>query len=418
MAFALSTISKLFTEDVLNKVVQNALQSTGKSDLHIASYQVEPGADKGTGYMGIVYRIRVTLSDGSELTLIGKGMPQNMVRRKTFRSEPFFRKEVMFFNHLAPMLRQLELKQRGEGAKDTFLPISECYYAMSDGENDFLVFQDLKSLGYEMADRISGPTEAQRNSLLHTLAKFHALSFALQTLQPETFSEAVAPIYEPWFAREFSSFYAGYLYKLFGLWHRAVHDQLKGTHYLSRFERLGANQKVFFDNLCDSLRLLQPAVINHGDAWSTNFMFKGHQVMMIDFQLVRYCSAMTDLSMFIFNCTTEEQRAAAGGTEAILKEYYQVLCGAVAQLGLPECPLSWQQLMEQWCVNGLLGFGGCLELVPLSLVESEDVQDLDRVEGNEPIPLDELTQFSELTKPEHKKRLVDLIRLAVDYNMF
>ncbi|XP_059486948.1 uncharacterized protein LOC132203299 [Neocloeon triangulifer] len=421
MALSLKTISQSFTEEILQVAVDKALSLKGRTGLGIKSHYVEPGAEKGDGYMGIIYRIRVQLSDESELTLIAKGLPPNMVRRKTFRCESFFAKEVLFFNKLAPMLREFEIKRRGaeKVASDPLMPISGCYFAMSDGLNDFLVFEDLKALGYNMTDRISGPTEAQRTSLLNTLARFHALSYALQTLEPEKFSNAANLIGEPWFAPEFAKTYEGYMYKMYKLWHNTVKDELEGTEYLRKLEAFGKNAQVLFANLCKSVKLLNPSVINHGDTWSTNFLFdKSDKVMMIDFQLVRYCSPMSDLSIFIFSCTTEEQREAAGGMDALLRNYYNILCNAVHELGVSKCPLTWEQLQDQWRVNGLLGFSCALELVPLSLVESEDVQDLDRMEGNEPVDLVTLTQFKDITDPQGKKRLSDLTKLAVDYGMF
>jgi hypothetical protein len=121
--------------------------------------------------------------------------------------------------------------------------------------------------------------------------------------------------------------------------------------------------------------------------------------------------------MFIFSCTTEEQRQAAGGTDAILKDYHMKLGQALEELGVRENPLTWETLIKHWRVNGMVGLACALELVPLSLVEGEDVQDLDRVEGDQPVDLALLTQFKDITDSEGKKRLVDLVKLAVQYQI-
>jgi len=184
-----------------------------------------------------------------------------------------------------------------------------------------------------------------------------------------------------------------------------------------RFEAFGPNPATLFEKIIGGLQVVEPSVLAHGDAWSTNFLFKGAQVMLIDFQIVRYCSAMSDFSMYVFSCTTEEQRQSAGGMDAILKNYYQALSEAVEELGVAENPLTWEKMMDQWRINGLNGLACAMELVPLSLVESEDVQDLDRMSGDEPIDLALLTQFKDITDSQGKKRLVDLTKLAVDYNI-
>ncbi|XP_065333498.1 uncharacterized protein LOC135935245 [Cloeon dipterum] len=421
MSLTLGSVSKLFTIEVLEDAVRRALEADGRpAGLKVVGHSVELGADKGTGYLGVVYRIRVQLSDGSELSLIAKGMPENVVRRKTFRCDYYFEKEVFFFTKVAPLFREFELKQRGveKVAVDTYMPIARCYHAVSDGENDFLVFQDLKTLGYEMTDRVSGPTVAQRQGLLHTLARFHALSYGLLRLEPEKLASTAEAFPEPWFSQPLAPFYEAYMFKLYNIWKRALQDELQGTDYWRKFLEFGPDAKKLFENMCDAMRHVGPAVINHGDAWSTNFLFgRQDEIMMIDFQIMRHASPMTDVSLFIFSCTTEEQRADAGGMLAILDDYYQVLCRSVKELGLDECPLSWEQLLEQWRVNGRLGFSSALELVLLSVVETEDVQDLDRIDGNEPVPLVDITQFKDVTDPEGRKRLADLTRLAADFGM-
>jgi thiamine kinase-like enzyme len=411
----LQSVSKSFTEDILLLASRRAVRNDNVS---VSSYKVAFGTEKGDGYMGIVYRISVQLSDGAALSLIAKGLPPNLVRRKTYNCELFFKKEVQFFNSYAPMLRKFEIEQRGQEKvlTDTFMPIAECYYAVSDGENDFLIFQDLRVLNYGMADRISGPNEKQRTAILHTLARYHALSLALQVVQPEKF-EVFKSIYEPWFSMDKADRYAGYMHKMYLLWHRAIKDGLKGTDCLKRFEAIGPDPTTLFEKICASLRVIEPCVATHGDTWSTNFLYKEDKIMMIDFQIVRYSSTMSDVSVYLFSCTTEEQRDAAGGTDAILMDYYKVLSDAVKELKVPKNPLSWDKMMEQWRVNGFNGLACALELVPLSMVETEDVQDLDRMEGSEAMDLALLAQFKDITDVVGKKRLVDLTKLAADYNI-
>lgn len=414
-ALTLSSVSKTFTEDILLLAARRAVR---RDDVGISSYKVAFGTEKGDGYMGIVYRITLQLSDGTALSLIAKGLPPNLVRRKTYNCPAFFKNEVDFFNIYAPILREFEIEQRGQEkvSADTFMPISECYYAFSDGENDFLIFQDLRELSYGMADRISGPTEVQRTAILHTLARYHALSLALEVVRPDKFA-IFKTIPEVWLSMDKAPRYARYMHKMFLLWHKSIKDGLKGTDCLKRFEAFGPDPTTLFEKICGALRVIEPSVVAHGDCWSTNFLFKEAKLMMIDFQIARYCSTMSDVAIYVFSCTTEEQRDAAGGTDAILMDYYKVLSDAVKELKVDKNPLSWDKMMEQWRVNGLNGLACALELVPLSLVETEDVQDLDRIEGSEAMDLELLVQFKDITDPAGIKRMIDLTKLAADYNI-
>ena len=55
---------------------------------------------------------------------------------------------------------------------------SRCFYATAE-PIQILVFEDLKALGYEMADRQNGIDEEHCNLVMNKLGKFHASSMLL-----------------------------------------------------------------------------------------------------------------------------------------------------------------------------------------------------------------------------------------------
>jgi thiamine kinase-like enzyme len=68
---------------------------------------------------------------------------------------------------------------------------------------------------------------------------------------------------------------------------RAVKDGLAGTEALQKFESFGKDPSTLFSKVCDGTSTIEPAIVTHGDAWATNFLFRGEEIMIIDFQVIR-----------------------------------------------------------------------------------------------------------------------------------
>jgi hypothetical protein len=137
----------------------------------------------------------------------------------------------------------------------------------------------------------------------------------------------------------------------------------------------------------------------------------------IDFQIYRNASLMLDLSTVIFACTTDEHRNNIGGVKGILHIYHDEICKIMAALGVAEphiAEISFERLQSMWKELGAFGLGSAIELVPISMQDKDDVADMDNVAGEEASTLEDLTSFKEITAPEQVKRLVDMIKLAVD----
>jgi Ecdysteroid kinase-like family len=178
----LQSVSALLTPQILQDAVQKIYEKKFYSQdiVQIVKTDVALASAKGDGFLGIIYRIRATLANGTELRLIGKGMPANVVRRKTFQCEKWFAREIQFYNVVCPAFMKL-------GAK--FVSVPDCYYALSDGENDFMLLEDLVESGYQMADKGQGLNTIQTISIVKMMARFHALSLSMKVLQPEKYLE-------------------------------------------------------------------------------------------------------------------------------------------------------------------------------------------------------------------------------------
>lgn len=96
----LSKVSKLFTEETLREILRTA---TGEDDVTLSGWSFEEPGPKGDSYMSQIDRVTVFGAVGGEdiaMKLVVKSLPKNIGRRKTFRSDVFFRNEVIFYTEV------------------------------------------------------------------------------------------------------------------------------------------------------------------------------------------------------------------------------------------------------------------------------------------------------------------------------
>lgn len=90
-------ISKLFTEatlvDILSKI-------SGIKSVSVTGWKLDDASAKGDSYLSTVDRITVQgIISGkkTEIKIVVKSLPQNLGRRKTYRSTDFFFNEIKFY---------------------------------------------------------------------------------------------------------------------------------------------------------------------------------------------------------------------------------------------------------------------------------------------------------------------------------
>jgi hypothetical protein len=413
----LNTISLKFTQEILRTVVlEHFKRKRGDSIApEIISYKVNYGSGKGDGYVGIVYKIEVNVDGGITINLIAKGMPGNLARRKTLNCEKFFKNEILFYETIVPAFLQFEKEQLGGNFKCSLLAIPDCYFAISDGMNDFLVLEDLGDSCYSLVERSFGLNTEQTIEVLLLFARFHAFSLAMKHVEPQKFKSLTDLTIETLFHRTDGLWTDRYLAMIVKYFKSAVKSELENTKYLEQFEKF-TKPEIFFPKIFYTVETRDSkSVINHGDIWVTNFMFKDLAAKAIDFQLVRYGSLVLDLSTLIFSCTDLEQRNKLGGIEGILALYQRELNCVVTSLGAPEeAGMSMEELLTAWRQFGAHGFGYSIELVQVSLIEDTDIEDLDRFDDDQTLTLADILSFTEIKTTEGRKRLVNLLKCAVD----
>lgn len=106
----LAVVSKKFTESILKSIL---IEETGEKDAEVTGWDFREAGAVGDSYLSTVDYITIHgNASGKDVStkIVVKSLPQNMGRRKTYRSTDFFYNEVKFYTEVCILiLPQLSL---------------------------------------------------------------------------------------------------------------------------------------------------------------------------------------------------------------------------------------------------------------------------------------------------------------------
>ncbi|XP_018576355.1 uncharacterized protein LOC108914922 [Anoplophora glabripennis] len=413
----LNTISVKFTEEELKECLRNV---SGSDAVVIISIEAGNGSEKkGDSYLSTIYRFTVeAVAEAQEkdknirLHVIAKGIPKNVARRKTFRSLDFFQTEVNFYNNVWPLMKKLKDSKNFDEADEVPMVLS----SFSNGENDYVALKDLSFEGYETVQRDIGIDQDYALLFLKLLANFHALSIAARHLDPE-FEKVARSLKETYFDERFRSWYSGFMEnKLNEVIRNAVRTQLDSV-YLEKINKFFSSDSY---GLVCKLAKGPPSkllAVTQGDVWTPNFLVKlqnGRPVngILIDFQLARYASITGDLIQFLYSCISQE--VLLKEWDNLVDEYHRQLSKRIGELGCDPNLITLGDLKEDIQKNGQLGLAMAMESTVMSSLKEHEVPDLDTIQGDEPVPLEQVWDISPFDDVPRNKRVAFIIKHAVD----
>ncbi|KFB52506.1 hypothetical protein ZHAS_00020752 [Anopheles sinensis] len=311
------------TESLIKRSLENDLQRP----VTIDSFTAGPATSAGDNYLSDVFWIRVLYDGGaSEKRLLAKCMPDVGDRGATLDILDAFRKESSTFFEVLPKFSRLVTPGEQFGAK--------CYYATTDPVRT-IVFEDLKALGFRMCDRTHGGLDyAHLELVMRKIGKFHAASmlYAAQSVDNE---------------RQLRERYSYGFYNpqqkveefpILAVFQKGLEKFLSVATGWPELEaeivrKLQTLRPTFKQRIADSVNPLRSTtrlhVLNHGDLWSNNLMFRydagsvPKEVMFVDYQLSCYGSPGFDLVYSLYNCPQADVRLTR--LDDLLAVYYRSL---------------------------------------------------------------------------------------------
>ncbi|KAF7279881.1 hypothetical protein GWI33_006642 [Rhynchophorus ferrugineus] len=189
-----------------------------------------------------------------------------------------------------------------------------------DNLEEYLIFDDMKSLGYRMQDRKKTMDEAHVRMVIKELAKLHSFSFVLKHLKPEMYKEFSIKLND----------YLKVLLRTSKTDNRIKHlmkRYAKNSEFVKIMETYQNSSSQIFDNDGENWDL----VIIHGDVWCNNLMFKYDDAenpqkptscCFLDWQLTKIGSPAYDLCYFFFYATSKE---ILNNHKEYLALYYEIM---------------------------------------------------------------------------------------------
>lgn len=159
---------------------------------------------------------------------------------------------------------------------------------------------------------------------LRCLGEFHACSFITRSVNPTSFDK-LRRMKEPLFYEQLV--HSGYQANMIDVIMKALASEDK--HYSERYQRFADDLTQHLVEATDGSAAEPYAVVNHGDFWTNNLLFKYDQkgnpydLRFLDLQICRYASPVLDVLYVLFCCCTQETRRKYH--DKLIHEYYDAL---------------------------------------------------------------------------------------------
>ncbi|XP_037031965.1 uncharacterized protein LOC119071237 [Bradysia coprophila] len=348
------------SKDLFEKSLRNGFKD---SSIVINNYEITMGSSAGDNYCSDIYRAKIVYTkngkSNNSIVLIVKAMPFVEARSPALDNLEVFNKEVKMYTDTIPKISDI---------LDGEYMCARCFYAIKEPVQ-LIVFEDLKVLGYQMADRQSGIDEAHCKLVLSKLGRFHAASIVLSEMEKHHMDKYYFGFFKP------NAPVADVMKAVFEKGLISCIDQVKTwpgyENIAKKMDILSENfiQKVA--NLCNN----SPSsikVLNHGDLWVNNFLFKYEEgkpvdVVFVDYQMSFFSSPGLDINYFLSTSPTNEVREKK--VDVLIEVYYNNFSKILKNLSNQQ--YSLEAVKKEIRSREFYGFSSSIGITPIIMMDKE-----------------------------------------------
>lgn len=244
-------------------------------------FSCSPGASEGDGLLGIINRITIKelrhKKSRDELALILKTPPSNEPEDEIFFTELIFEREIFAYTEFLPAIVEFQ-NQKGISLNKGFFSFPKMYGTILDTNKHFygILLEDLQAKSFKLFNS----AETRSTDIDHAiivvkeLAKLHGISFALNDQNPEIFNR-FKKVEEP-LVKELTI--ANTIKFKNVAFDRAI-NCLCPVKNKEAIEKMQILKESYVEQILSCVS--EPTskfVINHGDCWINNAMFRYEQV--------------------------------------------------------------------------------------------------------------------------------------------
>lgn len=207
-----------------------------------------------------------------EIRLIAKIPPKSSYRRQMYNSARHFAREHFIYEYMFPAFekfQRLHLKEQY-----IFKHYPRCVAASSVYEDEYVLLNDLSLQGFQNSDRPTPLHFDKCVAVLKTIAKFHAISFAMKDQQPEKLAKLTSKLNEIMFTAPINNSFENFLKKNVE-YSLTTLDPEKDKVIIKKLLEFRENYANFMVDCCAEK---EDAIVLHGDCWISNMMFRRNHV--------------------------------------------------------------------------------------------------------------------------------------------
>lgn len=378
-------VPEYITSDLVEHALHKGLRC---KNVQVKNVDFSAGSSGGDNYCSDIIRAKVTFSKGAaeknDLSLIIKCIQPSPSTDLLVKMGVFTTEENMF----------LLILPKIENILQTVIS-PRCYFTCVEPMKTFFM-DDLGFLGYKIADRTKKLDLEHSEAVMKHLGQFHAGSMVFAEKFPREAMSVSKPPLLPVNKEDINEIHITMIGKTFETFVSLTAD-------MPKFERISWKLRKFsdnflsivaqnYDNSSDKIK-----VINHGDCWINNIMFKYSDNKPVDIKFVCFCLvlyASTSLTL-IFQIDFQFSYLASPGIDinyffatscqadvlrnhrnTLLKAYYKSFSETLTKCNY--CPIpSWDDIKYEVFRKELYGFMAFSTLSPIMSMDSESSTDND-----------------------------------------
>lgn len=259
--------------DFITSCVEKVAKSEGFIDYTVGT---TAGSKHGDNFLGVMTAITVSgmrSIDGGikadALHLMCKAPPTSHIRKKNWKSKCIFEREIYVYTKLLPAFVRFQ-REKGLNEADSFLSFPKVYACEVNAANNLyvLIMEDLTVKNFKMWPKHEMITLDHELLVLRELAKFHAISFAMQDQQPQQFVE-----FKQLTDVIFDVIINGSLKCHFDKTVERAAMAMEKPKTRKIMEHFSKSYTKSMENLLLGDISTEFAVIRHADPWNNNFLF-------------------------------------------------------------------------------------------------------------------------------------------------
>ncbi|XP_075982122.1 uncharacterized protein LOC142980557 [Anticarsia gemmatalis] len=397
------------------KFIHQVIQEHGHGNSKIV---FEPVGQAGDNYIASVKRILIE-GESESLRLVAKLAPPIEFLRETMNTAVMFRNEHIMYTEVLPKFLQMQ-KEAGIPEEEQ-IKYPKCYGSSSEAPNEVIILEDLKPLGFTMLDRMEPLPSDCIYSILKSFAIFHSLSYVLRQREPGTFDRYKSTLSDTWLdmaqKEESKQYFIEIESNVLSVLEDPEQINIAGNKIMDSLNHMVNVSKEDMDN--------KFSVIVQGDCWTNNVMFRFEDekladTILIDYQISRTASPVSDLLYMILNCTDHETRKQH--FIEWLDYYHEELEKSLSHYDLKVNSVYSRDRMDADLMRyGRLMFGLCAFLSNILIRSPEDAAKVQKLMQSEAI-FEKPEEFGvanldEVTKKRFKKRVSGYISTLCDFGL-